>query len=356
METVTNDRMLRPSASSGDNRFLRACRGQPVDATPVWFMRQAGRYLPEYRAIREKHDFLTMAMTPELACEVTLQPVRRLGVDAAILFADILLPLPPMGAPIHFAEGEGPVIERPVRERADIDRLRIIDGAELGYVGETLKLVARALPPAVALIGFAGAPFTLASYLIEGGHSKNFERTKKLMLGDPEGWSALMHKLAEVCARYLEMQIAAGAQAVQLFDSWVGCLSPADYEAHVLPHSRHVFERLRGAGAPTLHFGTDTATLLPLMARAGGDVLGVDWRLPLPEARKLLGAHKPLQGNLDPVVLQAGPEAVAAATRRVLDEARGGPHIFNTGHGLLPETPVDAVRQVVDLVHAHARA
>jgi uroporphyrinogen decarboxylase len=358
-----------------DNRFLRACRGQPVDVTPVWFMRQAGRYLPEYRALREKHDFLTMAMTPELACEVTLQPVRRLGVDAAILFADILLPLPPMGAPIHFAEGEGPVIERPVRERADIDRLRIIDGAELTYVGETLKLVAKELPPEVALIGFAGAPFTLASYLIEGGHSKNFERTKKLMLGDPEGWHSLMHKLAEVCARYLEMQIAAGAQAVQLFDSWVGCLSPADYEAHVLPHSRHVFERVQGKGAATLHFGTDTATLLPLMASAGGDVIGVDWRLPLPEARKLLRRKpalpadgrrpkavaddrpsRPLQGNLDPVVLQATPEALTAATQRVLQEGRGGPWIFNTGHGLLPETPVDAVRRVVDLVHAHRPA
>jgi uroporphyrinogen decarboxylase len=358
--------MLRPPASasarrpaepsSSDNRFLRACRGQPVDATPVWFMRQAGRYLPEYRAIRAKHDFLTMAMTPELACEVTLQPVRRLGVDAAILFADILLPLPPMGVPIHFAEGEGPVIERPVRERADIERLRVIDGAELAYVGETLKLVAKELPPTVALIGFAGAPFTLASYLIEGGHSKSFERTKKLMLGDPEGWDSLLHKLAEVCARYLEMQIAAGAQAVQLFDSWVGCLSPADYEARVLPHSRHVFERLAGKGAATLHFGTDTATLLPLMARAGGDVMGVDWRLPLPEARKLLGPKRPLQGNLDPVVLQAAPAALEAATQRVLREGQGGPWIFNTGHGLLPETPVDAVRRVVDLVHAHPPA
>ena len=335
-------------------RFLRACRGEPVDATPVWFMRQAGRYMPEYRKLRERHGFLTMATTPELAAEVTLQPVRALGVDAAILFADILLPLAPMGAPFHFAEGEGPVIERPVRERADIDRLRVIEGAELGYVGEALKLVARELSPEVALIGFAGAPFTLAAYLIEGVASRAFERTKRLMLGDPEGWHLLMDKLARVCLGYLEMQIAAGAQAVQLFDSWVGCLSPGDYETFVLPHTAHVFAGLAGKGAVTLHFGTDTSTLLPLMAQAGGDVVGVDWRLPLPEARRLLGATKPLQGNLDPIALLAPPEVALRAARRVLHEGRGGPHIFNTGHGLVPETPVDTVRRIVELVHGES--
>jgi uroporphyrinogen decarboxylase len=332
-------------------RFLRACRGQPVDATPVWFMRQAGRYLPEYRAIRERHDFLTMARTPEVAAEVTLQPVRRLGVDAAILFADILLPLPAMGAPLRFAEGEGPVIDRPVRSRADVERLRVANAGELGYVGEALKLVRGELPPEVALIGFAGAPFTLASYLIEGGHSKSFERTKALMWGDPATWNLLLGKLAETCVAYLKMQIAAGAQAVQLFDSWVGCLAPADYEACVLPHTARVFTALRGLNVPTLHFGTDTATLLPLMARAGGDVMGVDWRCPLGDARRLLGPERPLQGNLDPVALLATPEAALAAARRVLAEGRGGPHVFNTGHGLLPQTPPELVKRIVELVH-----
>ncbi len=337
-----------------DSRFLRACRGLPVDATPVWFMRQAGRYLPEYRAIRERHDFLTMARTPELAAEVTLQPVRRLGVDAAILFADILLPLPPMGAPLRFAEGEGPIIDRPVRTRADVEALRVPDPGELSFVAEALRLVRRELAPEVALIGFAGAPFTLASYLIEGGHSKSFERTKQIMWGDPPTWNLLLGKLADTCAGYLKLQVDAGAQAVQLFDSWVGCLAPADYEASVLPHSARVLASLGGA-VPTLHFGTDTATLLPLMARAGGDVIGVDWRLPLSEARRLLGAQKPLQGNLDPVALLASSEAAIGAARRVLADARGGPHIFNTGHGLLPQTPPDLVKRLVELVHEESR-
>ncbi len=344
---------LPGSSRETDCRFLRACRGQPTDATPVWFMRQAGRYLPEYRAIRAKHGFLEMATTPELAAEVTLQPVRRLGVDAAILFADILLPLPAMGAPIRFAEGEGPIIERPVRAAREVEALRAADPGDLAYVGETLRRVARELPPQVALIGFAGAPFTLASYLIEGGHSKNFERTKTLMWSAPELWRALMDKLVDTTIGYLRLQIASGAQAVQLFDSWVGCLAPADYEAHVLPHTRRVFDAVAAAGVPSLHFGVGTATLLPLMARAGGDVLGVDWRLPLPEARRLVPG-RPLQGNLDPVALLAGPQAALAAARRILQEGRGGPHVFNTGHGLLPETPVEAVQSVVELVHRGA--
>ncbi len=333
-------------------RFLRACRGEPVDVTPVWFMRQAGRYLPEYRALRERHGFLEMATTPELAAEVTLQPVRRLGVDAAILFADILLPLPPMGAPLRFADGEGPVIDRPVRTRADVERLRVPDPGELSYVGEAIRLVRRELPPEVALIGFAGAPFTLASYLIEGGHSKSFELTKQLMWNEPDAFRLLLGKLADTCAAYLKMQVAAGAQAVQLFDSWVGCLSPADYAASVLPHSARV---LAGLAVPTIHFGVGTATVLPLMARAGGDVIGVDWRLPLPEARKLLPPGKPLQGNLDPVALLASPEAALAAAKRVLEEGRGGPHVFNVGHGILPPTPPDLVKRVVDLVHEAKR-
>ncbi len=336
-----------------DNPFLRACRGQLAPRPPVWFMRQAGRYLPEYRAIRERHGFLEMATSPELACEVTLQPVRRFGVDAAILFADILLPLAPMGAPFHFAEGEGPVIERPIRERADVERLRVISGEELSYVGRTLELVLRELPAETALIGFAGAPFTLASYLVEGGHSKSFERTKRLMWEEPATWDLLMQKLSESCVAYLKMQVAHGAQAVQLFDSWVGCLAPSDYERSVLPHTRRIFEALEGS-VPTLHFGVDTATLLPLMARAGGDVVGVDWRTPLGEARRLLGPKRPLQGNLDPVALLAGPEVALREARRVLEEGRGGPHVFNVGHGLLPPTPPDDVARVVDLVRSSA--
>ncbi len=321
-----------------------------MDATPVWFMRQAGRYLPEYRALRARHGFLEMATTPEIAAEVTLQPVRRLGVDAAILFADILLPLPAMGAPIHFADGEGPVIDRPVRDAAAVEAMRVADPGDLGYVGETLRLVAADLPAGVALIGFAGAPFTLASYLIEGGRSESFARTKLLMWNEPGLFRLLMEKLAATTAAYLAMQIAAGAQAVQLFDSWAGCLAPGDYEAHVLPHSRAVFEAVRAAGVPAIHFAADGAGLLPLLAKAGGDVLGVDWRISLSRARELAGGV-PLQGNLDPAVLIADPGAALAATDRVLAEARGGPHLFNTGHGLTPETPVDTVRRVVDRVH-----
>ena len=331
-----------------DNRLLRALRGEPTDVTPVWFMRQAGRYLPEYRALRANSDLLTMARTPAVACEVTIQPVRRLGVDAAILFADILLPLLPMGAPFHFAAGEGPVFDSPLQHRADIEKLRIIDPAEMNYVGETLKLVARELPPEVALIGFAGAPFTLAAYLIEGGHSRDFRKVKQLMWSDPDSFWLLMDKLTEVTIGYLELQIASGAQVVQLFDSWVGTLSPQDYETYVLPHTRRLFAKLT---APTLHFGVDTATLLPLMASAGSTALGVDWRLPLGEARKLVPKGMALQGNLDPLLLLTAPEVVLREARRVLDAGKGGPHIFNTGHGLVPETPPDNVKRVVDLVH-----
>lgn len=311
-------------------------------------MRQAGRYLPEYRKLREQHDLLTLAKTPELACEVTLQPVRRLGVDAAILFADILLPLLPMGAPFKFAAGEGPVFDRPLQSQADVDALRVIDGAELGYVGETLKLVARELAPEVALIGFAGGPFTLAAYLIEGGSSRDFKKAKSFMWSQPAAFQLLMDKLTEVTIRYLQLQVACGAQAVQLFDSWVGCLSPTDYAAHVLPHSTRI---LKAMTAPTIHFGVDTATLLPLMSRAGATATGVDWRLPLTEARKLVPAGMPLQGNLDPLLLLAPRALALREAKRVLEDGRGGPFVFNIGHGLVPETPPDTVKAVVELVH-----
>jgi uroporphyrinogen decarboxylase len=314
-------------------------------------MRQAGRYLPEYRALRAKMDMLTMVRTPEVAAEVTLQPVRRLGVDAAIVFADILLPLLPMGAPFHFAQGEGPVFDDPVRSLSAIENLRVDVGEELDYVGRTLELVAKDLPKDVALIGFAGAPFTLAAYLVEGGHSRNFARVKELMWGDETAWRLLMEKLTEVCLAYLRMQLKHGAQIVQLFDSWVGCLSPEDYARYVLPYSAAILGALRREGALSIHFGTDTATLLPLMAKASGSVLGVDWRLPLDAARKVLPEGLPLQGNIDPLLLLAPADVALEAVRRTLKSGSGGPHIFNSGHGLVPETPPDLVKRVVDLVH-----
>ncbi len=272
------------------DRFLRACRRQPVDRTPVWFMRQAGRYMPEYRALREKHSMLDLCRTPDLAVEVTLQPLRKIAVDAAILFADILLPLEPMGAPFSFEKGEGPVVHSPVRSRADIDRLRVIDPHEgLGYVLETVRLLRRELDGRTPLIGFAGAPFTLASYLIEGGKSAHFERTKALMYTDPDGWNALMATLSTVVAAYLRAQVEAGAQAVQLFDSWVGALSPDDYRAYVFPHVRGILADIGTLGVPVIHFGTGTSTLLTLQREAGGSVLGVDWRIPLDTAWDLVG-------------------------------------------------------------------
>jgi uroporphyrinogen decarboxylase len=334
-----------------NDRFLRACRREPVDRTPVWFMRQAGRYMPEYRALREKYTLLDLCKTPELALAVTLQPLR-LGVDAAILFADILLPLAPMGASFEFAKGEGPVIHEPIATRAQIDKLRAIDPEEsLGYVLAAIRLLRKELT--VPLIGFAGGPFTLASYLVEGGKSANFAKTKKLMFGQPDAWHALMARLADVVRRYLKAQIAAGAQAVQLFDSWVGDLSPADYVEYVQPHSRHILEDVETAGVPVIHFGTGTATLLGPMRDAGGTVIGVDWCTPLADAWERVGYDHAVQGNMDSCALLATREVATAHAQRVLDAAAGRPgHIFNLGHGILPETPVDHVRAVVEHVHA----
>ncbi|HYO98211.1 MAG TPA: uroporphyrinogen decarboxylase [Polyangiaceae bacterium] len=339
------------------DRFLRACRREPVDTTPVWFMRQAGRYMAEYRAIRAQRTLLEICKTPELALEVTLQPVKALAVDAAILFADILLPLEPMGAPFEFAAGEGPVIHAPIRARADVDRLRIFEIEEgLGYVLESLRLIRHELDGKTPLIGFAGAPFTLASYLIEGGKSSQYARTKRMMYGEPEVFQALMGKLSEVVRLYLRAQVKAGAQAVQLFDSWVGALSPLDYVQFIQPHVSHILKDLQSTGVPVLHFGTDTATLLELQREAGGTVIGVDWRLPLDEAMRRLGAGVAVQGNLDPLLLQAPRELLAARVQDVLDRAakRDG-HIFNLGHGILPETSPDAAKFVVDYVHEHAQ-
>ena len=332
--------------------FLRACRREQTAFTPVWLMRQAGRYLPEYRALRARYDFLTLCKTPEAATEVTLQPIERLGVDAAILFADILLVLEPLGVGLEFNRGEGPHIARPIRSADDVARLAPVDvPSSVGFVFETVRLARKALAERVPLIGFAGAPFTLASYLIEGGASREFLLTKRFMRAEPAAWHALMARLAGITVEYLDGQIDAGAQAVQLFDSWVGTLSPTDYREFVLPHSRAVLNRL-APGVPAIHFGTGTATLLELMKEAGGDVLGLDWRVNLGPTWERLGADVAVQGNLDPAVLLAPVPEIRRAVHAILAGAARRPgHIFNLGHGVHQETPVDHVRALVDMVH-----
>jgi uroporphyrinogen decarboxylase len=336
-----------------NDRFLRACRREPVDRTPVWFMRQAGRYMAEYRALREKHSLLTLCRTPELAVEVTLQPVRALGVDAAILFSDLLLPLAPLGVAFDFQAGEGPVVERPLRSAADIARLRRFDAREeLGMVLQAIRLVRRELDGKVPLIGFGGAPFTLASYAIEGGRSVSFATTKALMYGEPAPWHELASLLSDVVAEYLRAQVEAGAQALQVFDSWVGALDETDYREFALPHVRALFEKLRGLDVPLIHFGVGTGHLLAVMREAGGDVIGVDWRTPLPEAWRRTGDGVALQGNLDPTLLLGPRERLLRGVDAVLEavDGRAG-HVFNLGHGVLPPTPVESVRAVVDHVH-----
>jgi uroporphyrinogen decarboxylase len=333
--------------------LLAPANREPATHTPVWFMRQAGRYLPEYRAIRERHTLLEMCADPELAAEVTLQPVRRLGVDAAILFADILLPLVPMGLDLAFAPGEGPVIRNPVRRAEDVARLAPVDVADgLSTVFETVRTVRRALDDQIPVIGFAGAPFTVASYAIEGGSSRHFVEVKRFMYSAPSAWNALMERLVTVLGDYLAGQAEAGAQVLQVFDSWAGILSPDDYRRYVLPYSKRLFDRLKTIGVPTIHFGVDTASLLDLLCEAGGDVIGLDWRVPLDEAWVWIGADRAVQGNLDPVALFAPRQELEARVRDILRRADRRPgHIFNLGHGLLPTTPVDHVRAVVDLVH-----
>ncbi len=335
-----------------NDRFLKACRRQPVDCTPVWFMRQAGRYLSEYQRVRAKYSILDVCKTPELAAEVTLQPIERFPLDAAIIFADILLPLEAMGIQLEFAEGEGPVIRNPVRDRADVERLRMVDGDELEYVAEAIRQACRALNGRVPLIGFAGAPFTLASYAVEGGGSRNYVLTKQLMYREPEAWHRLMDKLARVVTGYLRRQIRAGAQAVQLFDSWVGCLSPGDYAEYVLPHVQLIFDGLKREGVPMIHFGTGTASLLRLMREAGGDVIGVDWRVHLDEAWAMVGYDVAVQGNLDPVALFAPLHEIERRVEDILRRADGRPgHIFNLGHGILPNTPIESVEATIEMVH-----
>jgi uroporphyrinogen decarboxylase len=316
-------------------------------------MRQAGRYMAEYRAIRAKHTLLDICQQPELAAAVTLQPVRALGVDAAILFADILLPLLPMGVQLEFAKGEGPVIHNPIGSRADVEALRPVEPREaLAHVLDAVGLVRRELDGHTPLIGFAGAPFTLASYIVEGGSSRNYLKTKRFMYADARTWHMLLSKLGCVVTDYLIAQVKAGAQAVQLFDSWVGALSPDDYREFVLPHSRFVVEQVQRAGVPIIHFGTDTATLLPLLKEAGGDVIGLDWRTPLAWGWETVGYDVAVQGNLDPAVLFAPRAEIEKRVRVILDQAANRPgHIFNLGHGILPETPIENVKAVVEMVH-----
>ncbi len=315
-------------------------------------MRQAGRYMVEYRRLREKHSILELCKTPELAAQVTLQPIDRFALDAAIIFADILLPLEPMGLSLEFAEGEGPIIHNPVRDRAAVDRLKVIDDTELQYVMDAISLTRKMLAGRVPLIGFAGAPFTLASYAIEGGSSRNYIHTKQMMYREPETWHRLMDKFARVITGYLRRQIKAGAQAVQLFDSWVGCLSAGDYAEYVMPHVQLIFEGLKHEGVPLIHFGTGTTAILKAMRQAGGDVIGIDWRIPIDEAWAMVGYDRAVQGNLDPVTLFGPISEIERRVTDILRRAAGRPgHIFNLGHGILPNTPVENVAATIDLVH-----
>jgi uroporphyrinogen decarboxylase len=336
-----------------DGPFLKACRREPTDMTPIWLMRQAGRYMAEYRAIRSQVPFLELCKSPELAAEVTVTAANRLGVDAAILFADILLILEPLGFDLEFAKGEGPVIHNPIRAASDVDRVRPLDDGEpLAFVYEAVAAIRESLKPAIPLIGFAGAPFTLACYAIEGGGSRHYESAKSFMYRDPGAWNALLSLLVDATALYLNRQIEAGAQAVQLFDSWVGNLGPDDYRRFVQPHMKRLFSLLDDS-VPSIHFGTDTGSLLEAQRDAGGSVIGLDWRVDLAAARARLGPDVAVQGNLDPVILLAEIPEIERQTRRILGEAGGRPgHIFNLGHGILPQTPVDHVRALVDLVHS----
>jgi len=355
MKTVEAGEVGRPAADRLAPALVRAARRELVDRRPVWFMRQAGRSLPEYRKIRETYDLFTICQNPELCAEVTLQPVRRLGVDGAVLFADIMLPVAfGLGVELQLVDGVGPVVERPIRSMADIDRLQARSpGEAVPFVLETIKLLRRELDSSVAMIGFAGAPFTLAGYLIEGKPSREFLITKTMMYTEPALWDALMTRLSRLVLDYLLAQIDAGAQLVQLFDSWVGCLSPADYRRYVQPHVAGIFKGLRRADSPSIHFGTGTAGILSLMREAGGDVIGVDWRVDLGEAWRVIGYDRGIQGNLDPAVLLAPWPLIEDGARRVIEAAGGRPgHIFNLGHGVLPASPVEHLQRLVEFVHA----
>ena len=337
--------------------FLKACRKEVVPFTPVWFMRQAGRYMSEYRQLRAKYSLIEIAKTPELAAQVTLQPLQKFNLDAAIIFADILLPLEPMGIPFTFCKGEGPKIETPIRKKHQVDSIpNLKDAHSLSFVGEAISMVVKKIQ--VPLIGFAGGPFTLASYMIEGKGSRQYRYCKEFMFQNTKSWHALLEKISELTLSYLSMQIEAGAKAIQLFDSWIGCLSPEDYREYVLPHSQFILISLKEKypNIPRIHFGTGTSQLLPLMYQAGANVMGIDWQTPLPYAQNILGNEIPLQGNLDPLALFGTHKLLKQKVEKIINEMkeRNG-HIFNLGHGILPETPEENVKFVIDLVHEYTQ-
>jgi uroporphyrinogen decarboxylase len=337
--------------ASMNSRFLDACRRRPTDVRPVWFMRQAGRYMKQYREIRAKNSILEICKRPDLAAAVTLQPVEILDVDAAIIFADLLLPVEPLGLKLKFVSGEGPVIGNPVRTSSDVDSLSTTNTDDLGYVGEAIQLVVRQLAGKVPVIGFVGAPFTLASYMIEGGPSKTFLRTKQMMYRDETLWRRLMGKLVDVLGPFAISQVAAGARAIQVFDSWVGALSPDDYVRFVAPYSRALIERIRSASVPVIHFGTGAAGFFRELHAAGGDVMGVDWRINIDQAWMDISYRSAVQGNLDPAVLFAPLPELKMRVHELLKRTGARPgHIFNLGHGILPETPVESVKAVVEMV------
>ncbi len=351
IENMQKETLPTVTTMTGGARFIRACLRQPVDCTPVWFLRQAGRYMAEYQAVRRAHSLIEICKSPELAAEVTITAAERLDVDAAIIFADLLLPLEPMGLDFEFQAGEGPQVHRPIRSAADIDALRTDRTAELGYVAEAIARVTAHFGDRMGMIGFCGAPFTLASYMIEGGGSRNYIATKQLMYSDPVAWEALMQKLATVLTDYAAQQVEAGADVIQIFDSWAGALSVADYREFVLPITQALVRRVQAQGVPVIYFGVDTATLLPSMRETGADVIGLDWRVPLDAGRLAVGEHCAVQGNLDPIALFAPEGLLRARVEEVLRQAGGRPgHIFNVGHGIVPGTPVENVQRVVGWV------
>jgi len=341
--------------SAPNSLFIRTAKAQPNERTPVWFMRQAGRYMAEYRVIRKQYSLIEICKKPEIAAQVTIEAAEILKVDAAIIFADLLLPLEVMGLPFHFAAGEGPKIEKPVRSAEDIANLRTDRAADLGYVSEAVKLVVKHFGDKLPVIGFCGAPFTLASYMIEGGGSRNYLFTKKMMYSAPAAWSELMKKLVAVTAEYSTEQVRAGADTIQIFDSWVGCLSVEDYRRYVLPHVTALVKRLQKTGVPVIYFGTDSSTLLPSMQETGAEVIGLDWRIPLDIGWQGLGHKSAVQGNLDPVLLFADWKELKARAENILRQAAGRPgHIFNLGHGILPETPVANAKALCDYIREHS--
>jgi uroporphyrinogen decarboxylase len=341
--------------SAPESIFVRACKALPVETTPVWFMRQAGRYMAEYRAVRKQHSLIEICKRPPLAAEVTITAAEALGVDAAIIFADLLLPLEVMGLPFHFSAGEGPRIEKPISSEDDVRRLRTDRAGDLGYVSEAVRLVCKHFGSRLPVIGFCGAPFTLASYMIEGGGSRNYILAKKMMYNSPQAWDELMRKLVKVTSEYATEQVRAGADVIQVFDSWVGCLGVEDYRKYALPHTTQLVRELQKTKVPVIYFGTDSTALLPAMKETGAEVIGVDWRIPIDEGWRSMGFQGAVQGNLDPVLLFADWKEIKPRAEDILRRTQGRRgHIFNLGHGILPETPVDNVKDLAKFVQEHS--